>query len=76
MIANGDIPYEAAYAKLVEAARTQPAYRGPWRNLERRVEDSIRAGIARPLPLSDTDLFMRNLRARLRAQRAALAEVK
>jgi putative DNA primase/helicase len=76
MIANGDIPYEAAYARLVEAAHAQPAYRGPWRNLEKRVEDSIRARIAHPLPFSDTELFIRNLRLRLEARKLAPAEVK
>jgi hypothetical protein len=70
LVERGDLDYPTAYAALLAAARAV-AHDPPWRNLEARVANSIAAGMKRPLALSETDLFMRNLRARMRARRAA-----
>jgi hypothetical protein len=72
LIARGDLDYEAAYSALLEAARGMPTYRSSWRNLEERVARSIGAGMDHPLALSDTELWLRNLRARMRLKRPTL----
>jgi hypothetical protein len=69
LIGRGDLDYPAAYHALLEAARAMPAYRSSWRNLEERVACSIGAGMDRPLALSETELWLRNLRARMRLRR-------
>ena len=69
LVARGDLDYEAAYDALLEAARAMPAYRSSWRNLEERVARSIGAGMDHPLALSETELWLRNLRARMRLKR-------
>jgi hypothetical protein len=70
LVERGDLDYPTAYAALLASARAV-AHDPPWRNLEDRVANSIAAGMKRPLALSETDLFMRNLRARMRARRPA-----
>lgn len=67
-IANGDIGYATAYEALLAAALAMPAYREPWRNLKSRVARSIEAGMAAPLALSETEQWVRNFRARMRAK--------
>jgi hypothetical protein len=73
LIARGALDYAMACRALLAAARAMRAHRDPWRNLEQRVHASIEAGIGRPLPISEAELWLRSLRARLGAQRAALA---
>jgi hypothetical protein len=69
LVARGDLTEAEALDALIAAAKAMPAYGRPWVHLEKRVADSLAAGMGRPLELSDTDQFMRNLRARMRAQR-------
>jgi hypothetical protein len=69
LVARGDLDYATAYAALLEATRAMPVYRDPWRNLEERVARSLEAGIGRPLALSETELWMRRFRARMRLKR-------
>jgi hypothetical protein len=69
LVGRGDLGYATAYAAILEAARAMPVYREPWRNLEERVARSLEAGIGRPLALSETELWVRNLRARMRLKR-------
>jgi hypothetical protein len=42
----------------------------PWRDLEARITRQLELGIARPLPVSEIELFHRNLHARAAARRA------
>jgi hypothetical protein len=51
LIAQGDLDYSTAFAALVAAARAMPTYGRPWRDLDKRVERSLKAGIDRPLVL-------------------------
>jgi hypothetical protein len=69
LIGRDDLDYTEGCDALVAAARQMPAYREPWHNLEEMVAHALEDGMARPLPVSDVELFMRNLRARMRAQR-------
>ena len=69
LVARGDLDYATAYAALLDAARAMPAYREPWRNLDERVARSLEAGIGRPIALSETELWMRRFRARMRLRR-------
>ena len=69
LVARGDLDYLAAYRALLEAARAMPAYRSSWRNLEARVARSIGAGMEHPLALSETEFWLRSLRARMRLKR-------
>jgi hypothetical protein len=69
LVARGDLDYATAYAALLEATRAMPVYRDPWRNLEERVARSLEAGTGRPLALSETELWMRRFRARMRHKR-------
>jgi hypothetical protein len=69
VIARGDIGEVEAYDALLAAARAMPAYREPWRDLERQVARSLAAGIARPLELSDCDRVIRQVRGRMQVQR-------
>jgi hypothetical protein len=71
-IARGDLDYVTGFNALVAASLTV-AHDPPWpkRQLERWVAQSIAAGMAQPLPLTEVDLFMRNLRARMRERRPA-----
>jgi Bifunctional DNA primase/polymerase, N-terminal len=69
IIARGDLGYAEANAALYEAACAMPVYRDPWRNLEERVARSIGAGMERPLAVSETELWMRSFRARMRLKR-------
>jgi hypothetical protein len=52
LIGHGVLNEAEAYAALVRAAKAMPAYRDPWRDLEKRVKNSLQAGIgqARPTP--------------------------
>ena len=68
-IGRGDLGYEESFAALLAAALAMPAYADPWRNLETRVARSIEAGMAAPLPLSETEAWVRNFRARMRLMR-------
>ena len=70
IIGRGDLDYATAYDALLAASRAV-AHVPPWRNLQDRVAASIAAGMGYPLALSNVELFMRNLRARMRAQRPA-----
>jgi hypothetical protein len=47
LIGRGDLDYATAFAALLAAARTMPAHRDPWRDLDKRVERSLKAGIDR-----------------------------
>ena len=69
LIARGDLDYGQAYAALLEAALAMPAYADPWRNLETRVVRSLESGMAAPLPLTETESWVRNFRARMRLMR-------
>jgi hypothetical protein len=69
LVARGDLTEAEALDALIAAAKAMPAFGRPWVRLEERVGDSLAAGMQQPLALSDTDQFMRNLRARMRAQR-------
>ena len=71
LVARGDLGYEEAFVALLGAARAMPVYRDPWRNLGERVARSIEAGIGRPLAISETEMWMRNFRARMRFKRPA-----
>ena len=75
LIARGDLGYEEAFVALLAASRAMPAYGKPWRNLEERVAGSIKAGMERPLPLSDTERWMRDFRARARLKLAGARHV-
>ena len=68
-IGRGDLSYEESFAALLAAALAMPAYADPWLNLETRVARSIEAGMAAPLPLSETEAWVRNFRARMRLMR-------
>jgi hypothetical protein len=68
LIGRGDLGYEEAYAALLEAAHAMPVYRDAWRDLEGRVARSIESGMERPLPFSETESWIRNFRARMRAK--------
>ena len=68
-IGRGDLGYEEGFAALLAAALAMPAYADPWHNLETRVARSIEAGMAAPLPLSETEAWVRNFRARMRLMR-------
>ena len=68
LIARGDLGYAEAYAALLEAACAMPVYRDAWRDLEGRVARSIESGMERPLPFSETESWIRNFRARMRAK--------
>jgi hypothetical protein len=73
IIANGDIGYEEAYPLLLAAARAV-AHHPPWRDLggiNCRVARSLEAGMRHPLPLDPAELWLRELRSRLAARRAA-----
>jgi Bifunctional DNA primase/polymerase, N-terminal len=69
LIARGDLGYKAAYVALLEAALAMPAYHDPSRNIEERVARSIKAGMERPLNISETEQWMRDFRARMRLKR-------
>jgi hypothetical protein len=69
LIGRGDLGYEEALAALLGAARAMLVHRDPWRNLEERVARSLEAGIGRPLAISETEMWMRNFRARMRLRR-------
>jgi hypothetical protein len=47
LIGRGDLDYATAFAALVAAAQAMPVHRDPWRDLDKRVERSIKAGIVR-----------------------------
>jgi hypothetical protein len=68
LIARGDLDYATAYAALLEATCAMPVYREPWRNLEERVAGSLLAGTRAPLALSETEQWVRDFRARMRAK--------
>jgi hypothetical protein len=70
LVARGDVDEREAYDALLAACQQVPLTSGrPWHRLEERVEKSLAAGMEQPLPLSNPDRLMRNLRARMRAQR-------
>jgi hypothetical protein len=50
LIALGALDYTAASAALIAAAHDMPAYGRPWRDLEERVEASIKRGMDRSAP--------------------------
>ena len=72
----GDLDYDEAFVALLAASRAMPAYGKPWHNLEERVAGSIKAGMERPLPLSDAELWMREFRARARLKLAGASHVE
>jgi hypothetical protein len=49
LIGRAALDYATAFTALLAAARTMPVHRDPWRDLDRRVERSLKAGIDRPL---------------------------
>jgi hypothetical protein len=63
--------YADAYQALLGAARRMPAYRGPWRGLEAMIARMLEDGMAKSLPVSETELWLRELRARLTARKDA-----
>jgi hypothetical protein len=66
LIERGDIAYETAKPRLLEVIRAVAGrHRPPWRNVDKWVEESIQIGITKPIPLTDTQIFMRSLLARL-----------
>jgi len=70
LCSRGDIDEAEALAALTRAALAMPTFgTKPWRDLARRVAASFEAGKARPVPLSITDRFMRDLKARMRLRR-------
>jgi hypothetical protein len=48
LIARGDLDYETAFAALVAAALAMSTHGKPWRDLDKRVERSLKAGIDCP----------------------------
>jgi hypothetical protein len=48
LIARGDLDSATGFAALAAAARAMPTYGKPWRDLDKRVERSLKAGIDRP----------------------------
>jgi hypothetical protein len=48
LIGRGDLDYATAFAALIAATRAMPVHRDPWRDLNKRVERSIKAGMFRP----------------------------
>ena len=44
LIARGDLDYATAFVALVAAARAMPTYGKPWRDLDKRVERSLKVG--------------------------------
>jgi hypothetical protein len=69
LCARGDLDVGEALAALTAAAEAMPTYGKPWRNLGRRVAASFESGRARPLPLSITERYMRDLKDRMRLRR-------
>jgi hypothetical protein len=69
LISRGDLTEDEAFTALLAAARAMPAHRGPWRDFAEEIADTLAAGMARPLPLSVADRFMRDLKARMRRRR-------
>jgi hypothetical protein len=67
IVARGDLDYGTAYDALVAAA-SEVKHDPPWplRALERWVAQSIAAGMAQPLPLSEIEIWLRDFRARSR----------
>jgi hypothetical protein len=65
-VERGAIAYVTAYDALVAAARAMPTHdpKRPWRGLEDRIARQLAVGMARPLPILETDIFMRSLHAR------------
>jgi hypothetical protein len=73
LVARGDLDYATAFDSLLAAARAMPVHREPWRNLETRVARSIESGMAAPLPLSETEQWVRDFRARMSTRRSSQA---
>jgi hypothetical protein len=73
LIARGDLDYATAYERLFEAACAMPAHHGPWPHLDTRVARSIEAGMEHPLAVSETELWMRKFRARMRLMRPTVS---
>ena len=63
LIARGDISEAEAFNALLEASLEMQARGHGWRDLEKRVEASLHAGMAHPLPFSPSELFERRLYA-------------
>jgi hypothetical protein len=63
VVGRGDLGEDEAFMALLAAAQSMVAYRGPWRGLKELVAGSLAAGMARPLPLSPSELFTRRLHA-------------
>jgi hypothetical protein len=72
IIGRGDIAYVDAYGPLLAAAQTV-RHVPPWRNLERTVARMLEDGLNKPLEVSPVDLFVRAMRARLAARKAAVS---
>jgi putative DNA primase/helicase len=68
-VARGDLDEAEAYDALLAAARSMPAHRGPWRDFSDEISNTLAVGATRPLPLSITDRFLRDLKARMRLRR-------
>jgi hypothetical protein len=67
LIERGDIDYSTVHDAVLAAMRVHP----PRDDLEERIARSIESGMKFPLPVSEAELFMRALRARMAAQRMA-----
>ena len=63
LIARGDISEAEAFNALLEASLEMQARGHGWHDLEKRVEASLHAGMAHPLPFSPSELFERRLYA-------------
>jgi hypothetical protein len=70
LIDRGDLDYAQAFDALLAAARLMPTHdpSRPWRGLEARIARQLAKGMARPLPVSETELWLRTLRARMAAK--------
>jgi hypothetical protein len=71
-VARGDVDYPTAFDALLAAA-CAVAHDPPWplESLRKWVAQSIAAGMEQPLPLSETEQWLRDFRARRAAWRAS-----
>jgi hypothetical protein len=67
LIERGDLGYGEAYDAVLSAMLVHP----PRHDLEHRIARSIESGMEHPLPISEAELWLRGLRARLAARIAA-----
>jgi hypothetical protein len=67
LIERGELLYPEVYDAVLRAMSVHP----PRHDLEARVARSIECGMEHPLPISETEIWLRHLRARLAERRRA-----